>query len=248
MDGLERRLIELNEALLKLSSGEPVEDKMFQQARQSLSGARVNTGPGNDTVIINHQGDGNDCKCPPGPPGPQGPQGEPGPPGPKGEPGETGATGETGPQGPQGEPGTSGLPGPPGPQGEEGPSGPQGESGLPGEKGDRGEPGPPGPPGPAGECSCECSAILVSEDYIATMDDYYIGVNSDGPTTIALPSNCVDCHEIVIKAEMKPPLGNRKITIITTDGATIDNSNKYIIEVAYQSVRLICRGGNWWTI
>jgi hypothetical protein len=206
MDGLERRLVELNDALLKISTGMgPPDSKLLEQARQVLSGANIDTGPGNDTVIIN-QGDTNGCECPPGPPGPQGEQGPPGPPGPAGEAGE---------------------PGPPGP------------------------PGPQGPPGEDGECSCECRRIVVSEDYDAQVDDYYIGVNSTGPVTITLPCNCEDSCEIIVKAEMGPPLGNRKITVIAMDDSTmctIDGELKYIIEVPYQSVHLICRDGNWWII
>jgi len=213
MNSLEARLIELNDALLKLSERrEPPTEAMIQQARQVLAGGlpTINTGPGNDTVIINNQGDNDDCKCPPGPPGP------------------------------------------PGEQGPEGPPGPQGESGESGEQGPQGEPGPPGPPGPPGECSCKCSRILVSEDYTAQVDDYYIGVNSTGPVTITLPADCDNSCEIIIKAEMGPPLGNRKITIVpNTDDSTtslIDGKLSYVIEVPYQSVNLICRGGNWWII
>jgi hypothetical protein len=77
------------------------------------------------------------------------------------------------------------------------------------------------------------------------MDDYYVGVDSTGPTTITLPANCSSCQQIVVKAEMGPPLGNRKITVTTSDGSTIDGNTQYIIEVPYQSVKLLCRGGNW---
>lgn len=211
MDSLERRLVELNEALMKISSGVPVEDKLLQQARQVLAGGspNVNTGSGNDTVIIN-QGEDHDCNCPPGPPGPPGPEGPPGPPG------------------------------------------PPGESGEPGEQGPPGEPGPPGPPGPPGNCSCECSARVVSQDYSATMDDYYIGVNSTGPVTITLPPCGSTCTEIIVKAEMGPPVGNRKVTIVPADdGSTltyIDGEPDYVIEVPYQSVHLLCRGGDWWIV
>jgi hypothetical protein len=212
MDSLERRLVELNDALLRLSTGlGPSDPKLLDQARQALSGGlSINTGPGNDTVIVN-KGNSNGCEQgPPGPPGPQGPQGEQGPPGPPGPSGE------------------AGEPGPPGP------------------------PGPEGPPGPPGECSCECKRILVSEDYTAQVDDYYIGVNSTGPTTITLPADCDDSCEIIVKAEMGPPVGNRKITIVPPDNGEpailIDGRLNYIIEVPYQSVNLICRGGNWWII
>jgi hypothetical protein len=203
MDSLERRLVELNEALLKLSSGERPTAEQLEHAQKVLSGGfKINTGSGNDTVIINktiNKGNGDGCEnpCPPGPPGEQGP---PGPPGPPGEPG------------------------PPG------------------------QPGPVGPPGSPGECDCKCKRILVSEDYNAQVDDYYIGVNSTGPVNIILPADCGDCAEIIVKAEMGPPLGNRKITITVSDGSTIDGDDSYVMEVPYQSVNLICRDGSWWII
>jgi hypothetical protein len=89
---------------------------------------------------------------------------------------------------------------------------------------------------------------LVSEDYTATCDDYYIGVNSNEPVTITLPENCTDCCEIIVKAEMGPPLGNRKITVTTSDGSLIDGKEDYVIVVAYDWVRVFCRGGDWYII
>lgn len=241
MDGLERRLVELNQALLKLNSGEKLDPAVFEHARHVLSGgaidrAPINTGPGNDTVIIN-QGDCNGGKeCPPGPPGPPGPEG---PQGPKGDPGEPGEPGEQGPAGPAGPTGEAGEPGEPGPQGE---SGPPGEQGPPGQR------GPRGPAGPPGECTCKCTATLVSQDYTVTVDDYYVGVNSTGPVTITLPTNLSDSCEIIVKAEMGPPVGNRKVTIKVEDSESqhfIDGSLTYVMETPYQCVHLFCRDGNW---
>lgn len=143
------------------------------------------------------------------------------------------------------------IPGPPGPQGEkgeqgeQGPPGPAGPPGPPGKRGPQGPPGTQGPPGPPGECSCECKTLLVSEDYTVSNTDYYIGVNSDGPVTITLPSNCTDCHEVIIKAEMGPPLGNRKVTVVVSNNGTIDGKLSYVMTVPYESVRLICRGNEW---
>jgi hypothetical protein len=235
MDSLERRLVELNQALLKLSTGEKIEPHVFEQARAVLAGAAatsINTGPGNDTVIVNKTiNKGANCDNNQGPPGP------PGPPGPEG------ATGETGPQGPRG---------PAGPKGKPGPGGPPGPAGEAGEPGPPGPPGPAGPPGPPGNCGCRCQRILVTEDYTAQVDDYYIGVDSTGPVSITLPADCDDSCEIIVKAEMGPPLGNRKITIIPPDDDSsvilIDGKEKYVMEIPYQSVNLICRGGNWWII
>lgn len=134
---------------------------------------------------------------------------------------------------------------PPGPPGEQGPPGPEGPSGPQGEQGEKGDQGPPGPPG---ICTCKCKSVLVSDDYTATCDDYYVGVNSDKPVTITLPENCTDCCEIIVKAEMGPPLGNRKVTVTTVDGSYIDGADKYVMEVPYQSVNLFCRGGDWHAI
>lgn len=94
-------------------------------------------------------------------------------------------------------------------------------------------------------------AILISEDYTATMDDYYIGVKSEDSVTITIPCDCDDGHEIVVKSEMKEPLNNRSITIISMDDenlCSIDGELEYIIELPYQSVRFVCRDNNWWII
>ena len=195
MNTLETRLVELNQALYKLYTlREMPTNRMLEQSQTVLAGGSIQTGPGNDVVIITNDDD-DDCEQgpagPPGPPGPAGPSGEQGPPGPQGE------------QGPQGKPGT---------------------------------------------CDCNCSSIVISTDYNATIDDFYIGVNSNGPVTIILPPDAPDCTEIVVKAEMGPPLGNRKITITTSDGSYIDGSNDYVITFPYGAVDLICRGGDWWII
>jgi len=194
MNSLDRRLIELQGALLKLATGQPVDKEVFQQAHQALSGmtASLDLGPGNDTVIINNQNGNNGCSpCP------------------------TGPTGATGPQGPTGPSGTGG-----------------------------GETGATGPTGPGGTGCCG-GCILVSEDYQALNTDYYIGVNSENAVMITLPEECSDCQQIIVKAEMGPPLGNRKVTVTTSDGSLIDGLTEYVIEVPYQSVHVLCRGGEW---
>jgi hypothetical protein len=132
---------------------------------------------------------------------------------------------------------------PPGPPGPPGPEGPPGPSGPPGEQGEQGPPGPSGPPG-----TCSCSCILVNKDYTATQYDYYIGVNSEDPITVTLRNDVDDCTEYVIKAEMGPPLGNRKVTVKAQDPATIDGEETYVMSVPYESVTVIFRGGQWWII
>lgn len=148
--------------------------------------------------------------------------------------GSTGATGATGPEGPTG---ATGATGPAGTGG--------GSTGATGASGSTGPAGSIGATGATGSCSCQCRAILVSQDYTAQVDDYYIGVNSLGPTTITLPNDPPDCREIIVKAEMGPPLGNRKVTVAAPLGSTIDGSSTYVIVVPYQSVNLLSRGGLW---
>lgn len=156
----------------------------------------------------------------------------------------TSGTGPPGPQGPQGPIGPQGDPGPQGPQGEQGVAGAQGEIGPVGPQGIQGEQGEMGPPGP----SANVNTVQIHSDYYATEKDFYIGVQSDGPSTVHLPKEPEDGCQIIVKAEMKPPLGNRKITIITQDGSKIDGASSYVIQVSYESVWLIYVGDAWFII
>lgn len=148
-----------------------------------------------------------------------------------------------------GPPGPPGPAGPTGPQGEPGPQGIQGERGEQGEKGETGEQGPSGPQGPTGNpgwCEgCYNNTVLAGSTYYCEPDDFYVGVNSKEPTTVYLPTGIADGKIIIVKAEMTPPLGNRKITIRTTDNTLIDNYADVIIQVSNESRTMIYRGQAW---
>ena len=212
MNPNEQRLLELNELIAQLNK--PRTGYTHQQL--DLIRQVISAPIGVQSTVL-QQGATDDQPRPPcpdeciGATGPQGPNGD------------TGATG------PQGEPGASGSTGSQGSVGDTGATGPQGE------------PGPIGATGATGNCSCKCSARVVSQDYNATVDDYYIGVNSTGPTTITLPTDSTDCQQIVVKAEMGPPMGNRKVTIV----GPIDGGTSYVMEVPYESVSLLYRGSEW---
>lgn len=90
-----------------------------------------------------------------------------------------------------------------------------------------------------------CNTILVSTNYESTSDDCYIGVNSSGPVTITLPLVVSDGHQIVVKAEMGAPMGNRKVTITTLDSSLIDGQPTFVLNVPYESVHVIYRGFEW---
>jgi hypothetical protein len=123
------------------------------------------------------------------------------------------------------------TPGPPGPQGEVGP---------------QGETGPQGPPGDRSPTAV--NTIVVSEDYTAADRDYYIGVNSNKPTCIILPPSPASGTEIIVKVEMKPPIGNRKVTVKTSDGSLIDGGGSYVMQNGHEFVQVIRSGNNWFII
>ena len=202
--------------------------------------------------------------------GPQGPAGPPGPQGAQGDPGPAGSQGEQGEQGvgvknawvgnPDGDLYISltdgkviiagNVVGPQGEQGEQGEAGNQGEKGEQGVQGEQGPAGPEGPPGPQGEsgCSGRNPTTLVGSTYQATNADFYIGVDSNEPTTIYLPESPLDGKIIIVKAEMAPPLGNRKITIKGSNGALIDGYSEYVIHTSNESVTVIYRVHGWYII
>jgi hypothetical protein len=147
----------------------------------------------------------------------------------------TGGTGQIGPPGPQGEQGPPGLPG------EQGLTGPQGVPGMQGPKGDTGPQGPPGQRGPDTDC-CNTNTRLISEDYSATTEDWYIGVNSKKAVKITLPMLPSDGMQIIVKLEMDAPIGNRKVTIVGIP-SKIDGSNDKVLQEPYESIVLIYREG-----
>lgn len=242
---MERRLIELQDLLINTYTGtDAIPTHFLQHATVQVQTQHGGLGgPGNDNINVTINGDDNDSSIP-GPPGPPGPAGvsvtnaEVKP-----NPGSLIISLSDGTQINAGN-----VIGPPGAAGEPGPAGPQGEAGPVGECGKPGPPGPIGPAGPAGNCACQCQTVLVSEDYTATDADWYIGVSSRDPVVITLPQSSGPCQQIIVKAEMGPPLGNRKVIVTCNNGATIDGSTEYVMSVPWESVTLVCRGGNWYIV
>lgn len=130
------------------------------------------------------------------------------------------------------------VPGPVGPPGPAGPAGP------------RGDIGPPGPPGPSPDTGDPIyNTILISEDYTVKQEDAYIGVNCTDPVSILLPSDILEGSVFVIKLEMGPPIGNRKVTVKPESSTSkIDGSSSFILKKQYESITVIHRGGNWFII
>lgn len=92
------------------------------------------------------------------------------------------------------------------------------------------------------------TTTLVETNYVASEQNHYIGVNSKKPVTILLPENPKDGKVLIVKAQMRPPIGDRKITITTSDGSTIDGYSNYVIQVSNEFVHLIYHGDAWHVI
>lgn len=85
---------------------------------------------------------------------------------------------------------------------------------------------------------------LIQTDYTATEKDYYLGVDSELPVTITLPA-ADDGTQYIIKSEMKPPMGKRKIRIIAADGSKFDGYSDHTLHVSHDCLWVIRRGDEW---
>jgi hypothetical protein len=99
-----------------------------------------------------------------------------------------------------------------------------------------------------GRGTCGRTTTVTTPTYYGTADEFYIGVSSDKASTIYLPAAAADGRIIIVKAEMKPPLGNRKVSITTTDDSKIDGYESADITVSHGKMILIRNNGNWFVI
>lgn len=140
--------------------------------------------------------------------------------------------------------GIVGPPGPPGEQGPQGEQGPAGEQGPQGEQGEQGPHGPQGEQGPAGTAN-PLETRLVKLSTTLADDDTYIGVQSTGPITITLPPHTEEGNWIIVKLEMSAPIGNKKVTITTSDGSLIDGVTNRVLQQPYECMQLVYRAAAW---
>ena len=85
---------------------------------------------------------------------------------------------------------------------------------------------------------------LIQSNYTATIEDFYLGVDTKSPIIITLPE-CEDGKQYLIKSEMKPPLLNRYIKMVTSDSSKFDGYDEHIIAVSHDYLWIIRHNGNW---
>lgn len=93
--------------------------------------------------------------------------------------------------------------------------------------------------------STEDNAILIGSTYRATNNDFYIGVDSNESVTVYLPEDPFQGKRIIVKAEMKPPLGSRIITVKSSNDSLIDGYSDQVIQVSHGCLSVIFRGQEW---
>jgi hypothetical protein len=93
--------------------------------------------------------------------------------------------------------------------------------------------------------STNARTTRVTSTYHARGDEFYIAVDGAKATTIYLPTAPSDGKIIIVKSEMRPPMGGRYITIATTDGSLIDGYDDTTITVSHDCKTLIFHNAGW---
>lgn len=94
-----------------------------------------------------------------------------------------------------------------------------------------------------GRSSGRAKTRTIDSTYYCTADEFYIGVVSEKPVTVYLPADPKNGEIIIVKAEMIPPIGTRKITITTVDGTKIDGYSDVNITVSHGSKSFLYNNG-----
>jgi hypothetical protein len=72
-----------------------------------------------------------------------------------------------------------------------------------------------------------------------------VGIQCTIPITVTLPPNTEIGNWIIIKLEMGAPIGNRKVTVKTSDGSLIDGASTKILQEPYECLQLVYRAAAW---
>lgn len=92
--------------------------------------------------------------------------------------------------------------------------------------------------------------IVTTTPYTITNSDEVIFVNVNGPSKIILPSQATnDCGKFVYYIKDFSGLSTKNpITIVATNGKTIDGAEFALLNGGYSHIQVIYDGTNWKTI
>ena len=83
------------------------------------------------------------------------------------------------------------------------------------------------------------TTLVTTSTYTVTDEDYYIGINYAGPTTITLPSTPSSGRMIIIKDES----GNAETNPISVHGTVDNDAGGFIIQINNGAIQLLYRDG-----
>jgi hypothetical protein len=83
------------------------------------------------------------------------------------------------------------------------------------------------------------TTLVETPTYTVNDEDYYVGVNYNGPTTITLPATPSSGRMIIIKDES----GNAEINPITVEGTVDNDTGGFIIQINNGAIQLLYRHG-----
>lgn len=92
--------------------------------------------------------------------------------------------------------------------------------------------------------SLDKSTKLVTDDYVISPNDFYIGVELEKSINMKLPENPTDGMYVVIKLEMKNTDG-KKLTIMSDNKTLIDQNEFVELKYPNETISLISRNGKW---
>lgn len=84
------------------------------------------------------------------------------------------------------------------------------------------------------------TTLVTNNTYTVNSDDYYVGVNCAGPTTITLPTTLLSSGRMII---IKDESGNAETNPITVQGTVDNDAGGFIIQINNGGVQLIYRNG-----
>lgn len=82
--------------------------------------------------------------------------------------------------------------------------------------------------------------LVTTPTYLVESDDYYVGVNYAGPTTITLPTTLVSSGRMII---IKDESGNAETNPITVVGNVDNDAGGFIIQINNGAIQLLYRNG-----
>lgn len=88
------------------------------------------------------------------------------------------------------------------------------------------------------------SVKLITDDYIISATDFYIGVELTKSINVQLPENATDGMYFIIKIEMKNTDG-KKLTLMTNGKTSIDQHETIELKYPNETISLISRDGKW---